>query len=199
MTAAQSRVPTYMQPRPKAIATFTTSAQSAATAAGAAGSKPTSAALPATPVRQSSRQISADPLSEKVTTTLIRRTLCSQTADKEKPIADLLPPLTSSNEVDMQLYALIAIIIREFVQTWYSKITPDQVFVEEVVSIIAHCTRGLEQRIRKVDLEALLFDEFPELLDTHVRGMSGNFGLNSELRLNIWPHACCRMSQRISC
>jgi len=72
--------------------------------------------------------------------------------------------------VDLQLYAFIAIIIREFVQTWYTKITPDQVFVEEVVQIIAHCTRGLEQRLRKVDLESLIFDELPELLDVHVQG-----------------------------
>jgi len=73
--------------------------------------------------------------------------------------------------VDLQLYALIAIIIREFVQTWYSKITPDQVFVEEVVKIIAHLTRALEQRLRKVDLESLLFDELPELLEIHLQGI----------------------------
>ena len=54
--------------------------------------------------------------------------------------------------------------------TWYAKITPDQTFVEEVVKIIAHCTRGLEQRLRKIDLEALIFDELPELLDAHVKG-----------------------------
>lgn len=72
--------------------------------------------------------------------------------------------------MDLQLYAFIAIIIREFVQTWYAKITPDQVFVEEVVKIIAHCTRALEQRLRKVDLESLLFDELPELLEVHVQG-----------------------------
>jgi hypothetical protein len=57
------------------------------------------------------------------------------------------------------------------VQTWYSKITPDQVFVEEVVKIIAHITRALEQRLRKVDLESLLFDELPELLEIHLQGI----------------------------
>jgi hypothetical protein len=74
--------------------------------------------------------------------------------------------------VDLQLYAFISIIIREFVQTWYSRITPDQMFVEEVVKIIAHCTRALEQRLRKVDLESLLLDELPELLEAHVQGTS---------------------------
>lgn len=55
-------------------------------------------------------------------------------------------------------------------QTWYGKITPDQTFVEEIVRIIAHCTRALEQRLRKVDLESLIFDELPELLEAHVQG-----------------------------
>lgn len=72
--------------------------------------------------------------------------------------------------MDLQLYAYISIIIRDFVQTWYGKITPDQTFVEEIVRIIAHCTRALEQRLRKVDLESLVFDELPELLEAHVQG-----------------------------
>ncbi|OAA57851.1 Phox-associated domain protein [Niveomyces insectorum RCEF 264] len=83
------------------------------------------------------------------------------------PIEDLLPPLTSRNDVDLQLYALLAVVVREFVQTWYSKISPDEQFVAEIVQIVAHCTRTLEQRLRKVDLESLLFDELPTLLDNH--------------------------------
>ncbi|KAK3380062.1 PXA domain-containing protein [Lasiosphaeria ovina] len=116
----------------------------------------------------------ADGLSDRATASLIRRTLCpQQLVDKAKnttpaPIEDLLPPLTSRNDVDLQLYALIAIILREFVQNWYSKITPDETFVAEIVQIIAHCTRALEQRLRKVDLESLLLDEFPDLLDRHI-------------------------------
>lgn len=125
-------------------------------------------------IRQSTRLSAADPRSERATLFLIRRTLCSQLGEKGRntpaPVDEILPPLTSSNEVDLQLYAFIAIIIREFVQTWYNKITPDQVFVEEVVKIIAHCTRALEQRLRQVDLESLLFDELPELLEVHIQG-----------------------------
>lgn len=164
MTAAQSRAPTYLQPRPKAVATSNLSAQSA----GAASNRPP---RPSTPVsRVSSRHVTADLLSDKATVALIRRTLCSQSADKATAIPDLLPPLTSRNDVDLQLYALIAIIIKEFVLTWYAKITPDESFVDEVLRIIAHCTRALEQRLRKVDLESLMFDELPDLLDAHIRG-----------------------------
>ncbi|PQE13134.1 PXA domain-containing protein [Rutstroemia sp. NJR-2017a BBW] len=136
---------------------------------------PNTAQPPSTPnpPLRSNNSASADAVSDRSTLLFIRRTLCSHVSDKGRstpaPIDEILPPLTSSNEVDLQLYAFIAIIIREFVNSWYAKITPDQVFVEEIVKIIAHCTRALEQRLRKVDLESLLFEELPDLLDTHVR------------------------------
>jgi hypothetical protein len=119
--------------------------------------------------------------SDEATIAFIKRTLCpQQLTDPEgtrarnisKPLSELLPPLTTSDQVDLQLYALISIIIKDFVQAWYSKITPDQEFTDQVVHIIAHCTRALEQRITAVDLEALIFDELPELIDFHVSGNS---------------------------
>jgi hypothetical protein len=130
---------------------------------------------PTTSRSSDASKFNADALSDKATAAFIRRTLCSHQALSEegaatKPIDELLPPLTSSNEVDLQLYALLAIIIKDFVYTWYTKITPDHVFVDEVVQIVAHCTRALEQRLRKVDLEALLLDEIPLLVDAHVTG-----------------------------
>ncbi|KAI5268980.1 hypothetical protein E4T47_07392 [Aureobasidium subglaciale] len=115
--------------------------------------------------------------SDEATVAFIKRTLCAQqltgpegnrARNISKPLSELLPPLTSSNQVDLQLYALISIIIKDFVQAWYSRITPDQEFTDQVVHIIAHCTRALEQRIRAVDLEALLLDELPELVNVHV-------------------------------
>jgi PXA domain len=64
--------------------------------------------------------------------------------------------------------------MREFVYAWYGKITPDHLFVDEIIQIIAHCTRALEQRIRKVDLESLLLDEIPELVEAHIVGKGLN-------------------------
>ncbi|PNP57887.1 hypothetical protein THARTR1_02045 [Trichoderma harzianum] len=108
--------------------------------------------------RRSTRAVPVDPLSDRATLNLIRRTLCPQhLADKgrdaQPAIQDLLPPLTSRNDVDLQLYAFLAIIMREFVQSWYSKITADETFVPEILRIIAHCTTALEQRFGKLDLE----------------------------------------------
>lgn len=110
--------------------------------------------------------------SEKATLALIRRVLCPQTSShgvsSSQPPEELLPPLTSSNDVDRQLYAILAIIMKEFVYSWYSKITPDQTFVNEVLHVIAHCTRALEQRIRKVDAAQLILDEIPALVEAHI-------------------------------
>lgn len=119
-----------------------------------------------------------DVLSDKATAAFIRRTLCAQHAlastgatgrSTPRPVDELLPPLTSSNEIDLQLYAILAVILKEFVYAWYSKITPDHIFVDEVIHIIAHCTRALEQRLRKVDLETILLDELPQLVDSHIK------------------------------
>lgn len=116
--------------------------------------------------------------SDKATAAFIRRVLCPQTGshgiDKRdrgvRPLDELLPPLTSSNEVDLQLYALVAVVMKEFVYSWYSKITPDQKFKDEIIQLIAHCTRALEQRIRRIDFEALLLDEIPALVQAHITG-----------------------------
>jgi hypothetical protein len=125
------------------------------------------------------QKLETDTTSDKATAAFIRRTLCAHNVllgngekggTTPRPIDELLPPLTSSNEVDLQLYGIISVIIKEFVQTWYSKITPDQVFVNEVIQVIAHCTRAVEQRLRKVDLEGLLLDEIPGLLEEHLIG-----------------------------
>jgi len=122
------------------------------------------------PTKTSSNTGQTDGANDKATASLIRRILCPQATSlgsdqrergSPRPLNELLPPLTSSNEVDLQLYALISIIIKEFVYSWYSKITPDHVFVDEVIQIIAHCTRALEQRLRRVDIDALVLDEIP--------------------------------------
>ncbi|KAI5928610.1 PXA domain-containing protein [Camillea tinctor] len=177
MAAAHSPIPSMVAgaipTALKAPATSSTIAESV-TSIATSSSGTTTANTSAQAQRRFARAMPSDFLSDKATSALIRRTLCAQhMADRGKntpaPVQDLLPPLTSRNDVDLELYALISIIIREFVQNWYAKITPDETFVAEIVQIIAHCTRALEQRLRKVDLESLLFDELPELFSAHVR------------------------------
>ncbi|KAM0447129.1 hypothetical protein ACHAQK_000676 [Fusarium lateritium] len=154
-------VPPARPPAPRKAVAFDTEPPSSA------------AAAVASPSRRPIRPTTTDPLSDRATSLLIRRTLCaSQLGDKSRdaqvPIDELLPPLTSRNDVDLELYAILAIVLREFVQSWYSKITTDEHFIAEILHIIAHCSRALEQRFRKVDLESLVLDEIPDLLDKHI-------------------------------
>ena len=118
---------------------------------------------------------------DAATINYIKRTLCAKPSSGTKtdgpddsidsiPLEELLPPLTSSNEIDIQLYAILAVILSQFVQSWYNRITPDADFVGEIVQIVAHCTRGIEERLRSVDLLSLLFDELPERLNDHFFG-----------------------------
>ena len=68
--------------------------------------------------------------------------------DTAPPLADTLPSPTHSNEVDLQLGAPIAIIIKELVYCWYANLILDNDFVGELVRLIAHRTRALEGRLR---------------------------------------------------
>lgn len=163
------RPPPYLQPRPKAIPTFS----SPSIAAKSTPSTP-QLSTPSNQSRQSSpaRLIGTTDVSDKATAAFIRRVLCPSSHPAEpRPVDELLPPLTSSNEVDLQLYAIIAIVVKDLVHSWYGKITPDQTFIEEVVKIVAHCSTQLESRLRLVDIESLVLDEIPALVERHVKGM----------------------------
>ncbi|KAI1908466.1 hypothetical protein LOZ65_006637 [Ophidiomyces ophidiicola] len=163
----------------KTTSPITKSAGSAAAILPGPPRKPSTEVRPNSRVRNAPRSTTpADFTSERATAALVRRVLCAHVTPAHgseqrergtpRPLEELLPPLTSSNEVDLQLYALIAIIMKEFVYSWYSKITPDHGFTEEIIQVIAHCTRSLEQRLRQVDVTSLLLDEIPSLIEAHV-------------------------------
>ncbi|KAL8676928.1 MAG: hypothetical protein Q9186_006605 [Xanthomendoza sp. 1 TL-2023] len=168
MTQPLLRPPITLQPRPKANPTSSSSSIGSQITV----KTPQHSRAPSETRKAPTALSSATPITtDKVTALLIRRVLCSQQTsapDEARPIDELLPPLSSSNEIDLQLYAIIAIVVKELVYSWYGKITPDQTFVEEVVRIIAHCTRALEERLRRIDLEGLVFDEIPELIESHI-------------------------------
>lgn len=167
MTQPSLRPPSNLQPRPKAVPTFSsTSIAAKSTSAPPPRSRPSSTSRQSSPARS----IGPSDVSDKATAVLIRRVLCPQSHAEPRPIDELLPPFTSSNDVDLQLYAVIAVVVKDLVYSWYGKMTPDQGFVEEVVRIVAHCTRALESRLRTVDLEGLILDEIPELIEGHIHG-----------------------------
>ncbi|KAL9111423.1 MAG: hypothetical protein Q9227_004100 [Pyrenula ochraceoflavens] len=165
-------LPPHLQPHAKSSSTLKSTQLAVPANTSPASSRSSSQTRPSQ-TRKTARN--EDYASEKATVSLIRRVLCpaSSHADQkgfQRSIDELLPPLTSSNDVDLQLYAIIAIIIKDFVYAWYSKITPDQTFVDEVVQIIAHCTRALEQRLRRIDVQELVLDEIPAICVGHFQG-----------------------------
>ena len=169
MTQSSLRPPSNLQPRPKVVPSLSnTSKGPSLTSTKPQLSRPSSQNRQLSPARISG----ASDVSDKATSALIRRVLCphAHAGIDPRPINEILPPLTSSNDIDLQLYAIIAIIVKDLVHSWYGKITPDQGFVEEVVRIVAHCTTQLESRLRTVDLEGLVFDELPELVEAHIKG-----------------------------
>jgi len=40
--------------------------------------------------------------------------------------------------------------------------------VDDLLQVIAHCTRALEERLRHMDLEQLLLDEIPAIIEAHI-------------------------------
>ena len=172
MTQSLLRPPTTLQPRPKANPTFSSlSISSQITVKTPQQSRPPSETRQSASPRPSSTPLPSD----KINVALIRKVLCPQQtniANDTWPIDELLPPLSSSNEVDLQLYTIIAIVVQQLVYSWYGQITSDEAFVEEVVRILAHCTRAVEGRLRKIDLESLLLDEIPGLVESHILGPS---------------------------
>lgn len=177
---AQSRPAPSLQPRPKAgPTTFNNTLLTPEVTATAPHVLQTSSPVSRQPSPKTTA-ISGFDHSERATAALIRRVLCPHvhhhhhhhSGSTIEPVAidKVLPPLTSSNEIDVELYAIIAIVVKEVIQSWYGKMTPDQGFVEEVVRIVAHCTRALEGRLRSVDLEGLMLDEMAELVERHILG-----------------------------
>ncbi|KAK0938017.1 hypothetical protein LTR29_010465 [Friedmanniomyces endolithicus] len=116
---------------------------------------------------------------DEATVKFIKRIFCATPAtptqdettapEVDGNLEDLLPRLTSRADIDLQLYAILAVVLSQFVQSWYNRITPDADFISEVVQIVAHCTRELEQRLKLVNLDLLLLDELPGLLDAHLQ------------------------------
>lgn len=166
-------LPSHLQPNAKSSSTAKSSQLSAVANATPVASRNSSRIRPVKE-RDTRTPSGNDGTSQQATLLLIRRILAPETGHANegratpRPIEDVLPPLTSSNEVDLQLYAIIAIVIKEFVNAWYTKITPDHLFVEEVVHIIAHCTRALEGRLRQNDIAEIVLDEIPALVQKHV-------------------------------
>ncbi|VVT48460.1 uncharacterized protein SAPINGB_P001790 [Magnusiomyces paraingens] len=82
-----------------------------------------------------------------------------------------LPSLSRFDGVNVELYALIAVLCRTFVLSWYGSIVDDAGFLRDIAQTVAECTRRVEERLLRTDTYSLLLDELPLLLEMHVRDL----------------------------
>lgn len=94
-------------------------------------------------------------------------------ASETKRLAERsLPPLTSSNDLDVRLYALFALLLHNFVYDWYTKslkLGSRDEFTKELVFLFAHISRNFQERINSADDEfvRLIVTDIPYLLKKH--------------------------------
>lgn len=85
---------------------------------------------------------------------------------------DDLPPLLATQslppEITAELYDFIALALRAFVNTWWTKITRyDKEFLPHINKILRHVIGRLEERLVAVDLAPLVFQDIPTIVTQH--------------------------------
>lgn len=102
-----------------------------------------------------------------------------------KKYGDSLPSLSSSANVDTQLYALIGLLFKSFINRWYNNITDDQKLIADVLKLISHLIKEIEIRLKRLNILSLLLDDVPYLLDNHLNTYRK---IDKELGSSILPY-----------
>ncbi|KAJ2411189.1 hypothetical protein GGF41_006418, partial [Coemansia sp. RSA 2531] len=71
--------------------------------------------------------------------------------------------VTTSAKVNQAVSRLVALIMRDFVQEWYEKVTDDREFLGEVSSQIMLVVNEIEKRCRQVDWVEFILFELPDI------------------------------------
>ncbi|KAJ2385348.1 hypothetical protein GGI05_004727 [Coemansia sp. RSA 2603] len=77
--------------------------------------------------------------------------------------------VNSSAKVNAAVARLVSLIMRDFIQEWYEKITDDKEFLSEVNTQLMLVVNEIELRCRKVDWVQFLLFEVPDILQLHIR------------------------------
>ncbi|KAG5440907.1 hypothetical protein PCK2_000062 [Pneumocystis canis] len=98
---------------------------------------------------------------------LIRRYL---SFSKGHNSSDKLPALTRSALVDVEIYSIIAIICRDYINIWYEQMTHDKSFIEELLFLVSHVVKELENRFFTIKHETLFLQSIPMIAIKHING-----------------------------
>ncbi|KAJ2058130.1 hypothetical protein GGI08_003487 [Coemansia sp. S2] len=77
--------------------------------------------------------------------------------------------VTTSAKVNQAVSRLVALIMRDFVQEWYEKVTDDREFLGEVSSQIMLVVNEIEKRCRQVDWVEFILFELPDIVHLHIK------------------------------
>lgn len=77
--------------------------------------------------------------------------------------------LSSSDIVNEELSKIMALILWEYIGNWYSTFSNDRELYSEIGQALASLIQELERRIKRVDLIALITNDLPKILITHIR------------------------------
>jgi PXA domain len=85
---------------------------------------------------------------------------------------DDLPPLLATQslppEITAELYDFIALALRAFVNTWWTKITRyDKEFLPHINKILTYVIGKLEERLVATELAPLVFQDIPTIVTQH--------------------------------
>ncbi|KAJ2477926.1 hypothetical protein EV174_004467 [Coemansia sp. RSA 2320] len=77
--------------------------------------------------------------------------------------------VTTSARVNQSIARLVSLVLRDFVQEWYEKVTDDREFLNEVTVQIMLVVNELEKRCRQVDWVQFILFELPDIIHLHVK------------------------------
>ncbi|VDC01904.1 unnamed protein product [Peniophora sp. CBMAI 1063] len=84
------------------------------------------------------------------------------------PPAAPLPPLLDDPALDAELYDLLALALRAFVNPWWTRLTRyDRSFLPHLTVILTHVIRAVAARAKQADWAMLVYVTLPSLVNQH--------------------------------
>ncbi|KAH7043689.1 PXA domain-containing protein [Linnemannia elongata] len=93
------------------------------------------------------------------------RILFPRNIQQREPVPQLLNQ--PHPDLDAEAYHFLALLVRDFIQTWYSTFSSDPQLVTSVVNVVIEIARELERRSQEADWVGLVLLDVPEVLRRH--------------------------------
>jgi hypothetical protein len=145
------------------------SASSSAIAGGGSRRRPSQGSIVRSARSGHSGTTQVTPVSKSSGPVPLARRLLFPTWPADQPLP-LLLGTDADDPLDEELYDFIALALRAFVHSWWSKLSRfDRDFLPRITTILRDVFRTLSSRAQATDLSALLCVDAPALLSQHVR------------------------------